>query len=435
MQAITLLIATSASALVFLLSPLYGLIVYVAALAYYPTYISAQVGTLDFTVRRIVIIALFLKLFLLTDLPGKLRLIWLDKLVLIFFAATLISGSFTAWSLRAFVENRAGAFLDTVVPYFVVRLILQNKQQYLTMLRGILIIAAPLAIAGFYQALTGNNPVGFLKQYATMPAPTDEPWSRGIFFRTDLTFSHYIMYGLFFAMLGPVCAGILGYARKHKNLCRAGLGLMCLGVLISMSGGPILLALLAVFFMALYRWRRHWKTIAAAAVIMCVCVEIISNRHFYEVIDRYTFSVGSSWYRFRLIEVALFEGGMADHWLSGYGWGVEPGWGALIDGRPRTDGVNQYVIVLLVYGLIGLVPFLAMNIGVVRRLIDAYKASIRDSDQWLVWGLSAAFFGLLLGMNSFCLDGQPMTIYYMMIGLAAVGPIIVKKNEPGYAVL
>jgi len=74
--------------------------------------------------------------------------------------------------------------------------------------------------------------------------------------------------------------------------------------------------------------------------------------------------------------------------------------------------------------LIGLVPFLAMNIGVVKRLIEAYKASIRDSDQWLVWALSAAFFGLLLGMNSFCLDGQPITIYYMMIGFAAAMPNI-----------
>ena len=89
---------------------------------------------------------------------------------------------------------------------------------------------------------------------------------------------------------------------------------------------------------------------------MCACVEIISNRHFYDVISRFTFSGSSAWYRSRLIEVALFQGGMSGHWLTGYGWGVDPGWGAIIYGRPRSDIINQYLLVLCKYGLVGLVP-------------------------------------------------------------------------------
>lgn len=120
---------------------------------------------------------------------------------------------------------------------------------------------------------------------------------------------------------------------------------------------------------------------------------------------------------------------MSGHWLTGYGQGVDPGWGAQIDGRPRTDVINQYLVVLCQYGLVGMVPFLAMNIGVIKKLVDAYKASALHSDRWLIWSLSAGFFGLAGGFMTVCLFGQPTTIYYMMIGLAAVMPTLVRQRN------
>ncbi len=429
MEGVTLAIALAVSALVFFLSPVYGLIMYVAILAYYPTYLSVPLGTIDFTVRRIVILAIFAKLFLLTDLPGRFKFIWLDKLVIIYFAATILAGATTAWSLMAFLENRAGQIFDTVLPYFAVRMIIRNKQQYLALLKGILIIAAPLAIVGFYQCLTGKNPVGFLKEYSAWGASSDVPNPRSGFFRADVTFEISIMFGLFFAMFGPVCAGILGYAKRYKTLCLIGLGLMGLGIFSSMSGGPILAALWTVLFIAVYRWRKHWKLMTITVIIMCVCVEVISNRHIYNVIDRFTFSGSSAWYRSRLIEVALFEGGMSGHWLTGHGWGVDPGWSAQIDGRSRTDIINQYLAILNAYGLVGLVSFLAMNISVIKKLVDAYKVSTLDSDKWLIWCLSAGFFGLAGAFMTVCIWAQPNTIYYMMIGFAAVMPMLVRQEN------
>ena len=430
MEGVTLTIAAIASALVFFLSPIYGLIIYVATLAYYPSYLSVPLGTIDFTVRRIVILAIFAKLFLLTDLPGRFKFIWLDKLVLIYIAATILAGATTTRFLMAFLENRAGGFFDTVLPYFAVRMIIRNKQQYLALLNGILIIAVPLAVVGFYQCLTGENPVGFLKEYSAWRPSTDAPIPRRGFFRAAVTFEHSIMYGLFFAMFGPVCAGILGYAKRYKTLCLIGLGLMGVGIFSSMSAGPILTALLAVLFIAVYRWRKSWKLMAIAVIVMCVCVEIISNRHFYEVISRFTFNVGSTWHRSRLIEVALFEGGMSGHWLTGYGWGVDPGWSAQIDRRSHTDIINQYLAVLNAYGLVGLVPFLAIYIGVIKKLVDAYKASTLQSDKWLIWCLSAGIFGLVVGaFMSVSIFGQPTTIYYMMIGFAGVMPALVRQGN------
>jgi lysylphosphatidylglycerol synthetase-like protein (DUF2156 family) len=98
------------------------------------------------------------------------------------------------------------------------------------------------------------------------------------------------MFGLFFAMFGPVCAGILRIDGKNKMFYLVGLLLMGVGVFSSMSSGPWLAVLFAICFIALYFYRRYWKVALATVILMCVIVEIISNRHFYEVIDRFTFS-------------------------------------------------------------------------------------------------------------------------------------------------
>ena len=396
MQGVTLIVATITSFFVFLVPPVYTLIAYVAALAWYPQYLTVPVGTVDFTVRRIVILAVFAKLFLQTDLPARFKFIWLDKLVIVYFAAQLLSGATTTTSLAVFLENRAGAVFDMVLPYFAVRMILTTKEQYLTLLKGILCLAIPLACLGLYQSITGYNVLEPLQSYAAwgMETRVQNKEIRYGFYRANVTFLSPIMFGLFFAMFGPVCASLLRGVKRHKVLSIAGLVFMAIGVFSSMSAGPWLSGFLTLLFIAFYRYRRHWKAAAVTIIILCSTVEIISNRHFYEVIDRFTFSASTAWYRSRLIQVALFEGGMSGHWLFGYGPGSDPGWGPSLIGTDHTDMVNHYLRVLSSYGLVGLVPFLVVIIASIKRLIQAFRMSVSESDTWLAWCLFAALLGL-----------------------------------------
>jgi len=430
MQGVTLLIAAIASSLVFFLAPIYGLVVYIASFAWYPTYLTVPVGTIDFTVRRLVILAIFANLFLLTDLPKRFRFIWLDKLVIIYFAAQFIAGATTAKVLSNFFENRAGAVFDMVLPYFAVRMILRNKQQYLVLLKWILIIAAPLAIVGFYECMTGRNPVDFLRKYyawESLGKDYNLPTRWGLT-RAEVVFPHPIMYGLFFAMFGSVCAGILSYGKKYKALYRAALGLMCVGVFSSMSMGALLAASCSIPFIAFYRWRKYWKPVLVIIIVMCGLVEIISNRHFWEVIDRISFNSGNAWYRSKLIEVALFEGGMSGHWLTGFGYNVEPGWGQRINGLSYTDVVNHYLLVLCSFGLAGLLPFLVVIGAVIKKLIESFGTCMTGADRWLVWCLAGGLFGILVAMNSTSLFGPPITVFYIIIACCGVMPNVVGKE-------
>jgi hypothetical protein len=432
MQGVTLTISAIACAMVFSLSPIYGLVVYVAACSLYPSNLVVPVGTIDFTMLRIVIIAVYAKIFFLTDLPSRFRFMWVDKLVIIYYMAQVVAGLTTTQSVGAFLENRSGAVFDMVLPYFAVRLIVIDREKYLTLLKSVFVIAAPLAIVGFYQCVTGNNPVGFFRNYGAWETGdyVYVPLSRFGLTRADVVFTHPIMYGLFFAMFGPACAGVFGYVKKSRRMLYwAALALMCMGLFSCVSSGPALAALLSIAFIGFYWHRRHWRTAIVTVVVLCTLLEIASNRHFYDVIDRFTLNSQTAWYRSRLIDVALYEGGMSGHWIAGYGYNTDPGWGATIDRRTYTDIVNEYLLILCRYGLIGLVPFFAMSIAAVKRLIYSYKVSTQDSDKWLIWCLAAALFGLAGAFISVSLHGQPTTIFYMLLGFCGAMPAIVRRPK------
>ncbi len=430
MHSITLSLGVLGGVLILLLSPVYGLIVYVAALVWYPTYLSVKVGTFDFSLCRILILVIYLRCFFAGSFHN-FKFTWLDGMVIFYFIAQLFAGSFTT-PLGMLLENRSGAIISRMLPYFAVRLVITNKDQYMVLLKGILCVAASMAVVAFYESLTGHNPFGFMNQYRAWVGREGLLTPRMGFHRASTTFSHPIMMGLFFAFFGPICAGLLKDRSRMKYLWMAGVGLMGLGVFSSMSSGAFLAAIIAGAMIAFYRFRRYWKPVLGIILILCLTVEIISNRHFYDVLGRMALSSSTAWYRSRLIDVALFEGGMSGHWLLGYGLGVDPGWGPLLDMRAHTDMVNHYLKVLCQFGLTGLIPFLLLLSCATRGLICVFKKCDDESDRWLIWCLGGTVTGALLSILSVSLYGQSVTVLYMMIGLCGVmGGLTQKKRVFG----
>ena len=426
MVGVTLTVAIVSSVLVLFLPPFSALIVYMATLLWYPTYLSAPFGTVDFTVHRIVILVLLTKLYLTTNLPQKMKWTSLDKLLLVYFMAQLLSGAIATRPISAFLENRAGRICDMILPFLAVRLVITDRQKYLAFFKSILVFGIPLAVVGINQTVSGHNPFGYLIGYsAWMSGQSYAPMSRVGLTRANVVFAHPIMFGLFFSMLGPLCAGLFSYGKEHHYLYWIGMGFMCLGLFSCLSSGPAFGALCAIAFMVFYRFRQHWKVMIVMLVIMCAVIEVISDRHFFEVIDRFTLNSATAWYRSRLIEVVLFEGGMRGHWITGFGYNMDPGWGPRIDSRGYTDIVNHYILVLVRFGLIGFLPFCALNIAAMKKLVYSFKSARRPAERWLVWTLSSGLFGLWVAFNTVSLYDQPLTLYFIMLGLCGVMPVVV----------
>jgi len=428
MQEITLLLAIAASIIVIALPPVWGLIIYIAALGWYPAYITVKLGTIDFSVTRIVILALLAGVYLKSSRPFKW--IWLDKMVIIFFACQLIAG-ITTTEMVGLAENRAGAAFDFVLPYFAVRLIINSYDKYLTLLRALVVVALPLAIVGFYQCLTGHNPVGFLKQYnAWKDIQNVAPIPRNGFFRADVTFPMSIMYGLYFSILGPLVVGLYGHNQKFKTIAVIGLILYGMGTFASMSSGPMLGLLVAGLFGLFFKYRNYWKHLVIVIILSCLVVEIISNRHFYDALGRLTLNPATAWYRSRLIDVALFEGGMSGYWITGHGF-ADPGWSLVIDNRDHTDIVNQYLLLLSVFGLVGLIPFIMIIVLAFKNVARAFRIAITRDQKWVIWCLAASIIGSSLAIFTVSLFGQPFTAFFITLALCGSSVEIMNSATAG----
>lgn len=417
MQGLTIAIAVAAAILTLTLKPKFWPIVYVASLAYYPSYLTIKLGSLDFNVTRVLVMLMLTLVLFNQEYTKQFKMILLDKLVIAVMVCQLFVSVFTT-PFSMILENRAGAMLDSVMPYFLIRLTINEWKSYLTLLKYVLIMMVPLAILGTYQSITSHNPVGFFAKYSAWGSGVEvfqEP--RHGFYRANITFPMSIMFGLFFAMLGPSCFGLLKTVKKDKKpILYIALGFALLGAMSSMSSGPWMAMTFSLAFMLFYKYRKNWKIVLWCFILGCIAVETISNRHFYDVLGRFTFSSSTAWYRTRLFEVAFFEGGMKDHWLFGYGLLDDPGWGKVIDYRNFTDMVNHYLLVLARYGLIGFIPFIMMIIEGIKQLIKTFKAAVFEQERWLIWCFAGGLFGLLSALNTVSLFGQPSIILYLLLG-------------------
>ena len=221
MEPLTFGVAALGGIGVLICRPLMGLLIYFAVLLWFPQYLSVKLGTIDFTSGRIVIMALYLKLFTSTLLPKRLRWCWLDKLILISMGMEMFAGAVTMFSdLVGVLENRFGSAFDIVLPYFAARMILTSRENLVKFLKGLLLLACPLALVGGYQCLTGHNPVGFMRAYAGWGTAyyTDlGHHMRFGLYRSEVTFSHYIMFGLFYAMVGVWFAGLWHPMKRNRR--------------------------------------------------------------------------------------------------------------------------------------------------------------------------------------------------------------------------
>lgn len=421
MNSITVFVSVIFSSLALILPAPYSLAIYVAALVSYPNYAKMDVAGLDFTVLRVVILAVLLRgIIAASSKPMRMRT--LDLLVLLVFIAELAAGMMTAPSFMDFVINRAGATFDMMLPYIAVRLIIRSRQHLKKFLTASLLFMIPTALLGVYQTLTGFNPYAPLEGLVYWNVKPSEYGKRFGLTRANVVFAHPIIFGLIYAMFIPVFAGLRKSFKQYGWLWMAGIGVILLGVLSSVSSGTYLAVMIFTVFLIGYYFRKYWKPVVAICILGLLIVDIISNRNWYHVMSDFTLNSRTAWYRGRLMEVAIFEGGMSGHWAAGYGYGQEPGWGFKIDGRSYTDMVNHYLLVLARNGLIGFIPFVLMNIWVVKHLNRAWKRASTEAERHIVWGLSAAFFALALSSFSVSLEGPPSTVYFLMIGLAGALP-------------
>lgn len=426
MEPITITIALIASLLVWRLSPLRALILFFAATLLYPQFLTLKIGTIDFNTGRIVILVLIAKLILQTRLLQELRWTLLDVLVLAAFFAQALALGVNATFLRV-LEHEGGTFVSVIIPYIAIRAIVTTKNDFRGLVHGLVLIGTVLAFLGAYQSVTGHNPMGFMKSYDAWQPNEQRVLNRFGLYRADVSFGQYIGFGLFFSVLLPLSVVL---HRRETNPFRtiAILMVLTMGVVSSMSSAPFFAFAIVTLCVAFYPFRKYSLILIAMMISSAMFLEFYSDRHFYEVMTRFALNQDTAIYRVGLINEA-FGGGMDGHWLFGYGYvGIGLGSDNTHFHWEHQDLVNVYISRLARTGLLGAIPFVAMNAIFYRCLYRAWRASKSFEDRWMVWCLSTSLIGLNVALMTVGTVTHVNMILFVLIALAAGMPRLVEEE-------
>jgi len=188
-----------------------------------------------------------------------------------------------------------------------------------------------------------------------------------------------------------------------------------LGAISSLSSGPQLGLAILCITSVFYFMKPMIKPAIVGLVLLCVLVEMASNRHFYQLIDYLALNSETAWYRGRLLEVAVSH--LPDYWLFGVGDKWPHHWGLEIDTRLHVDVVNHFILVALNGGVPSLLCFVGTIIGAMRAASRIPARSCSPALKQMGFGLVCVTIGLAGASMSVGLFGPPLLLTYMLLGL------------------
>jgi hypothetical protein len=443
MEGITLSIGLAAAVLVLLLPPRYGILVFLAVLLCYPDYLRIIVFGCTVSTGRLVVIALLIRCLLDEQLRRGFRWTKLDTLIIAANAVYMLAfGCNHADSLVAGIKYQSGVMVDTTFAYFSARLIINNRAVLIHFVKGAATILVVMALLGAYEAVTTKSPYnGLMKYYfyadrrPVMSKFEDQEVFIGHgqeerygFFRAQGPHGHPIIFGASFALLLPLVWKLF-YHTRWKSLRAPVCGVIVVGGASSVSSTPFTGLFAALAGLAFERFKRWGKHLFVLFILSCVFLEFYTGRpHFYYVfLGRMSLQPGTGYDRGRLIDAAIKH--LPEYWLIGYGG--EPGWGREVSYTDYTDVTVHYVALAVMYGVFGLLAYLAIVFKLLFSLWRKYRRSIETFDRNICWALIvciAVTLVLDLGVTPF---GVLPALYSIIFGIG--GSVISPTFSRQYA--
>ena len=365
------------------------------------------VGSIDFTLLRLMLIVAWTRLALRGELQG-MRLRSLDVAMIGWAISTTVVYTLQRGDVSALI-NRLGASFDALGVYFYARATVRNLDDVEAVVRSICLLS--LVLAGFFvfETMTGINPFGYLGGTRTVTGIWDgSPRLQG-------AFPHPILAGAFFAALVPYAL----YGVTRRGLTRL-LGWVATASLVfivfaARSSTSFVAVMVAGFGMILYRYRYYMRQMRVLTFLgLFVLHFFLMNNPVWHLVTYIDFRAGSTgWHRFRLIDSAINRVG--EWWLLGSSnithWNI---W--------ANDVTNQYIVEGLRGGLAALAAFIAMIVIAFSKVGQGVRALESHGNRRhaiLLWslGVSVAVHAFsFLGVSYF---GQTYFGWHLSLALVA----------------
>lgn len=411
---ITILLTLAACAGALLLRPGAALGMIIASMFLWPEYLRVPIGIAQMSVPRMAGLVLYLRLVLSPgDRVPRFRLA--DALVIGFYlwmvAANLIAGT----PVDKF-KTIVGSGFDTILMYLMARRVFADAGEVKGLVKGLAVTVLLMAPLGLMENVLRFSPyLPFLYREGIVTqgggseirlgmrrafTSTEQPifFGMGMLLVTGLLFSFRRVFETRFALVAIIGAGVIA-------------------VFTCLSSGPwsglfVLIALNVLFWIP-----QIIKPGLIAAFLMLVAVEVLSNRHFYHLIDYLALDRGNAgaYYRSRLMEVAVKY--LPNYWAVGYGGKTLDSWGPDIDGRAFVDMVNNYVLLATSGGALATLLYIGVKIAALVILVRCYQRG-EPAIKPVAFGLASVLIALSFSELSCGLFGPPLLLSFITLGMS-----------------
>lgn len=317
--------------------------------------------------------------------------------------------------------NRVAFIWDTLGGYFLLRFLIQDREDIERVIKLLAFIAIVIAAGMLNEHLRMQNVFGILGGVPPVPG------IRGGHIRAQGPFTHPLLAGSFGATVLPL---FLLLWQSGKARFAAGAGMVSATAMAMMAGSstPLLAYGAGIFAACMWPLRKNMRLIRWGIVFALVGLQIVMKAPVWFLITHLMVVDASSGYH-RAMLVDQFIRNFRDWWLIGTNGNGNWGW-------DMWDTANQYVKEGENAGLGAFVCFLALISISFSRIGKAIKALGNDRmEQWFLWSLGATLFAHVTAFFGIGYFDQSQIGWYGLLAMitAATAPFVAKKVQSAEA--
>ena len=386
--------------------------VVIMSMMLWPEYLRIPMGLAAMSVPRLVAIALLIK-FMGKGLHRRIDFGKIDKIVLSMWIWSILATALAGANAPQQTEI-IGRGLDTVLMYFIARIAVRSPEDLRGLYVGLAISAVVMSIVGAVETATAQSPYSSMTGYLTWSSEFEkgDEYRYGFLRAKGSTSTH-----IYFGMAMMVILGMLWALREYAGrrlLKIVSIPAAVIASMSSMSSGPWL-GCIVLFVMNLFARRASLIRPAIYLIVLAsIALELLSNRHFYNLIDYIALDPATAWYRTRLLEVAVSQ--WRDYWIVGVGSDWPNHWAALVDGRLHIDVVNHFVLVALYGGLPAAFMYISTHVIAVRMVVHVWNNDPDNARRRLLFGMAATLMALDFSSLSVGLFGPVLLLSNILLG-------------------
>jgi hypothetical protein len=356
------------------------------------------VGSLDFTLLRILVLSGMLRVLC----RGEVKVIrWngFDKIVVAWnISNTLIYT--IQWASLSALLNRCGVMYDSLGVYWIFRQVFRSFDDITQTIKLFAICALMSTPLIAYEKINQSSLLSLF-------GPTGAEFHRGRF-RCAGSFPHFIMLGCFWASMIPLFYSSCK-ARIAPQINMAGVFCALSIVYLSASSTPILSTTTMFLFWMMYTYRYQGKQIFIALCGVLIFLHIVMNAPVWHLMARANIFGGSTgWHRYHLFDQFIKH---TSEWFL-LGTRSTAHWG-----NGLIDITNQFVLEAVRGGALTLIIFIFLLYSAVKISGQCSLLLTGQSERWITWGICISFLGHIVSFWGASYFGQILLLFNMTLAM------------------